>query len=114
ASSNEHEAELLPPTLLPLRSLTDAAASTRWMLWAWHHDTNRTDPHFHAWTAEKLDGGAFAAAPPIPRPAGDYVAAAGINRTYSWRHFSSRDIVWDAAGRRLVSTPHSVATYRPS
>jgi hypothetical protein len=114
ASSNEHEAELLHPTLLPVRALTGSATAPTWMLWAWHHDTNNIDPHFHAWSTDDIEGGAFTAAPPIPRPDGDYVAAAGINRTYSWGHFSSGDIVWDAAGGRLVSTPHSVATSRPS
>jgi hypothetical protein len=114
ASGNEHEAELLHPTLLPLRSLTGSASSPRWMLWAWHHDTNPVNPHFHAWTAESIEAGPFAAAPPIPRPVGDYVAAPGVNRNYSFGHFSSGDIVWDAAGGRLVSTPHSVATSRPA
>lgn len=113
ASSNVHEAELLHPTLLPLRWLTGSATAPEWVVWAWHHDTNNVNPHLHAWTASNVEG-SFTAAPPIPRPAGDYQPNPVTGHSYSFGHFSSGDIVWDAEGGRLISTPHSVSTYRPS
>jgi hypothetical protein len=112
ASSNPHEAELLHPTLLPLRSLTGRSTDPAWMLWAWHHDTNNVDPHLHAWTASNVEG-AFSALPEIPRPAGDYVDDPA-GHAYTFGHFSSGDFGWDPDGQRLISTPHSVSKYRPS
>ena len=112
ASSNSHEAELMFPSLLPLRALSGRATDPAWMLWGWHHDTNNTSPHLHAWTAEDVEG-AFTKLPPIPRPAGDYISD-DPNNPYTFGHFSSGDVVWDPVGQRLVSTPHSVHWRRPA
>lgn len=111
ASGNPVEAELMFPTLLPLRHLTGNATDPAWMLWGWHHDT-MTTPHLHAWSAEDVEG-AFTQLPQIARPAGDYVDDPA-GHVYAYGHFSSGDIVWDPDGQRLVSTPHSVSHYRPS
>jgi hypothetical protein len=111
ASSNVHEAELLFPSMLPLRALTGRSSDPAWMLWAWHHDTMKTNPHLHAWTAVDIEG-AFTKLPPIARPAGDYISDSADN-PYSFGHFSSGDVVWDPVGQRLVSTPHSVHWSRP-
>jgi len=110
ASSNPHEAELMFPTLLPLRALSGRSTDPAWMLWAWHHDT-LTTPHLHAWTAANVEG-TYTKLPDIARPAGDYALDAA-GHAYSFGHFSSGDVVWDPDGQRLISTPHSVSKYKP-
>lgn len=112
ASSHATEAELLFPSLLPLRALTGRSTDPAWMLWAWHHDTMTSNPHFHAWSAQDVEG-AFTQLPPIARPSGDYVSS-DTTDPYTFGHFSSGDIVWDTVGQRLVSTPHSVHWTRPA
>jgi len=112
ASSNPSEAELMFPSLLPLRALTGRSTDPAWMLWGWHHDTMSTNPHLHAWTAEDVEG-TFTKQPPIARPAGDYVTSDPTD-PYAFGHFSSGDVVWDPVGQRLVSTPHSVHWKRPA
>jgi len=111
ASSNASEAELMFPSLLPLRALSGRATDPAWMLWGWHHDTISSNPHLHAWTADDVEG-SYTKLAPIARPAGDYVTADPTN-PYSFGHFSSGDVVWDSDGQRLVSTPHSVHWKRP-
>lgn len=92
------------PTLLPMGHLIPNAIDA-WYLWAWHHDSF---PRLHLWTAPRPEGpyterGVFVG-PPAP----------GFPSNYEQSHFSSGDIVWDAAGQRLVCTPHSLRIGRRS
>lgn len=86
------------PTLLPVGHLLPNALDA-WYLWAWHHDSY---PRLHLWTAPRPEGPyterSVFAGPPSP----------GYPSNYQQSHFSSGDIVWDAARQRLVCSPHSV------
>lgn len=92
------------PTLLPMGALIPDAIDA-WYLWAWHHDTY---PQLHLWTAPRAEGPytdrSVYVGPPSP----------GFPVNYDQTHFSSGDIVWDAANSRLVSTPHSLRIGRRS
>jgi hypothetical protein len=86
------------PTLLPMGYLIPNALD-RWYLWAWHHDSY---PRLHLWTAPSPEGPfterSVFVGPPAP----------GFPSNYQQSHFSSGDIVWDAAGSRLICSPHSL------
>ncbi|HZQ87614.1 MAG TPA: hypothetical protein VFA83_22400, partial [Acidimicrobiales bacterium] len=92
---NDANTQRMFPTLLPAGSLL-ANPIDAWYLWLWTHDTSR----IYLYTAP-TPAGPFTARgfglPPTPYPSG-YLAG----------HFSSGDIVWDAAGGRLISTPHGI------
>lgn len=86
------------PTLLPMGRLVPNALDA-WYLWAWHHDSY---PRLHLWTAPRAEGPyterSVFVGPPSP----------GFPANYQQSHFSSGDVVWDAARSRLVCSPHSL------
>jgi hypothetical protein len=86
------------PTLLPMGYLVPDAIDA-WYLWAWHHHSH---PKIRLWTAPSPEG-PFTEQPPFVGP-----PAPGLPPNYDATHFSSGDIVWDAARSRLVASPHSL------
>lgn len=86
------------PTLLPMGHLIPNAIDA-WYLWAWHHDSH---PELHLWTAPSPEG------PFTSRGTFHGPPAGGFPSNYQQSHFSSGDIVWDAARKRLVCSPHSL------
>jgi hypothetical protein len=86
------------PTLLPMGRLIPNALDA-WYLWAWHHDSY---PRLHLWTAPRAEG------PYTERSVFVGPPAPGYPSNYQASHFSSGDVVWDAARSRLICTPHSL------
>ena len=82
------------PTVLPAGWLLPDAIDA-WYLWLWTHDTSK----LFLYTAPRLEGPWTArATSSMPAVPSGYVAG----------HVSSGDIVWDPAGRRFISNPHSI------
>jgi len=97
-SSQRAEAILMFPSLVPLRKLTGRSDVPEWMLYAWHHDTDKA--HFHAWSAPAITG-PYTALSPLSKP------SSVTPGRYDQNHFTCGDMAWDPIGRRLVSSPHS-------
>ena len=89
------ERQRMFPTLLPAGSMISGALDA-WYLWLWTHDTSR----LYLYTA--------------PTPQGPYTFRHASSMpllddaVYDAKHVSSGDIVWDPAGNRFISNPHSV------
>jgi hypothetical protein len=92
------------PTLLPMGHLIPNAIDA-WYLWVWHHDTF---PQLHLYTAPD------AAGPYTERNVYTGPPSPGFPSNYQQSHFSSGDIVWDAARRRLICSVHSLRIGRRS